>query len=108
MVKTLEELLAAVKELSGEEMTDAAIALLEDISDTFNAKPEENPEASEWKAKAEAAEAEAARIDKEWREKYTARFFNGPADEEPVEEPEEEEIKIKTFSELFEEEKEEE
>lgn len=94
MVKSKEELLAAIKELAGENVTsDAAIALIEDVSDTFD----EKSDGTDWKAEAE-------RIDAEWRQKYTERFFTGkdPEDPEDPEEPEEE--KSYTYEALFKEE----
>lgn len=98
MVKSKEELLAAIKELAGENVTsDAAIALIEDISDTLDVQND----GTDWKAEAE-------RIDAEWRQKYTDRFFRGEDPEDP-EEPEEPEEKTYKYEDLFvEEDKEEE
>ena len=102
MIRSLEELLAAVRDLVGEELiqSDAGIALMEDITDTINAEPEAAPEEAsdgiDW-------EAEAERIDREWREKYTKRFFTGSDPEDPAEEETEEE-KSYTYEELFKEE----
>lgn len=101
MVKSLDEVLAAVKELLGEAVTsDAGIALIEDLTDTISAQ---EGDGTDWKAEAE-------RIDKEWREKYTERFFTGrdPEDPEDPEDDEEEEEKVYKFEDLFEEKKEEE
>lgn len=98
-VKTIDEVLSSVKDLLGEAVTsDAGIELIEDLTDTINAKQEDG---TDWKAEAE-------RIDKEWREKYTQRFFSGKDPEDP-EDPEEEEEEEKTykFEDLFEEKKEE-
>lgn len=100
MVKSLEEVLAALKEILGETVTsDAGIALIEDLTDTINAQ---EGDGTDWKAEAE-------RIDKEWRDKYTARFFTGtdPEDPEDPEDDEEEEEKVLKFEDLFEEKKEE-
>ena len=100
MVKSLDEVLAAVKELLGEVVTsDAGIALIEDLTDTISAQ---EGDGTDWKAEAE-------RIDKEWREKYTERFFTGRDPEDPEDpEDDEEEEKVYKFEDLFEEKKEEE
>ena len=108
MVKSKEELLSAIKEIAGENITsDAAIALIEDLSDTLDDRVDEAALRSE----IEQAQAEAQRIDAEWRQKYTERFFTGKDPEEDLEDPEEEdpEEKIYKYEDLFvEEEKEEE
>ena len=99
MIRSLEELLTAVKELVGEEaiQSDAGIALIEDITDTVTVEPaQEESDGIDW-------QAEAERIDREWREKYTKRFFTGADPEDPAEEETEEE-KSYTYEELFKEE----
>ena len=98
MVKSKEELLAALKEIAGENVTsDAGIALIEDLSDTLDVGKDE----TDWKAEAE-------RIDAEWRQKYTDRFFRGADPEDPEDPEEEEEEKTYKYADLFEEVKEEE
>ena len=106
MVKSKEELLSAIKEIAGENITsDAAIALIEDLSDTLDERVDE----SALRAEIEQAQAEAQRIDAEWRQKYTERFFTGKDPEEDPEDPEEEpEDKIYKYEDLFVEEKKEE
>ena len=92
MVKSKEELLAALKEIAGENVTtDAGIALIEDLSDTLDVGKDE----TDWKAEAE-------RIDAEWRQKYTDRFFRGADPEDPEEPEEEPENKIYKYEDLFE------
>ena len=100
MVRSKEELLEAVRTLAGESVTsDEVISLIEDISDTIADRTDE----TDWKAEAE-------RIDREWREKYTSRFFSGadPEDPEPDSDDEADEIREYKFEELFEEKEEEE
>ncbi|HEY8541674.1 MAG TPA: hypothetical protein VIL29_04775 [Pseudothermotoga sp.] len=75
MKKTVEELIAAVKELVGERNDDAVIALIEDISDSFV-----EPDTEDWKAK-------YYELDKVWRDKYIARFTEGRKPEEDPEDP---------------------
>lgn len=71
MVKTKDEILEAIKNKLGEEISDEDITLLEDVTDTLNdyenkAKSETN---TDWKAKYEEN-------DKAWKKRYTDRFFN--------------------------------
>ena len=71
MVKTKDEILEAIKAKIGEEISDEDVSLLEDVTDTLNdfenkSKAETN---TDWKAKYEEN-------DKEWRKRYTDRFFN--------------------------------
>lgn len=76
MVLTKEELMNKIKERIGDDKSDETIKFLEDITDTYddlNKKIEPNKKTDEeWKAELEAK-------DKEWRDKYTARFFDSPA-----------------------------
>lgn len=61
MKRTKDELVNSFKEVIGDASTDAAIAFLEDLSDSMNTDTED------WKAKYEEC-------DRSWREKYVARF----------------------------------
>lgn len=70
MVKTKEEILKAIKDRIGEDTSDEAIAFLEDITDTLNDYENKTKDETDWKAKYEEN-------DKEWRNKYRDRFFNG-------------------------------
>lgn len=80
MVKTKDEIMAAIRERIGEDSGDSALELIENISDTIDDyEARIKGDGKDWKAEAE-------KIDKEWREKYKARFF-GEVDEgreEPV------------------------
>lgn len=67
-VKTLEELIANAHAIIGDNTSDEALTLLDDISDTFNAKSGED-----WKQKYEDN-------DKAWRERYKERFLSGNTD----------------------------
>lgn len=70
-VLTREQLLEKVKTRIGESTSDDDLALLEDITDTFDSV--QSTEQEDWKKKYEANDAE-------WRKKYRDRFFNSPAD----------------------------
>lgn len=94
-VKTLDEF----KDIfaAAEFTPDSMLELAEDVADTLN----------DYIAKLAAAEAATAKVEKEWREKYTNRFFDGrdePETEEPEdsEDPEDRAERI-TINDLFEE-----
>lgn len=90
-VKTVDEIMAKVRERIGEDNSDEAIGFIEDISDTL----ESFSNAEDWKTKYEEN-------DKKWREKYRDRFFTSKeeVEEDDIEEPEEKEKK--KFEDLFE------
>ena len=90
-VKTVDEIMAKVRERIGEDDSDEAIGFIEDISDTL----ESFSNAEDWKTKYEEN-------DKKWREKYRDRFFSSKeeVEEDDIEEPEEKEKK--KFEDLFE------
>lgn len=100
-----EELINKLSAYIGEDNSDAAIEILEDVSDTIDA----GGDADELIKEVEDLKIKIEETDKEWREKYKARFLEGSEDpDEPDEETEEEEEKEEktTYDELFEEEKE--
>lgn len=91
-VKTIDEIMAKVRERIGEDDSDEAIEFIEDISDTL----ESFSNVEDWKTKYEEN-------DKKWREKYRDRFFTSKEvddDDDDIVEPEEKEKK--TFEDLFE------
>lgn len=90
-VKTVDEIMAKVRERIGKDDSDEAIEFIEDISDTL----ESFSNAEDWKTKFEEN-------DKKWREKYRDRFFTSKeeVEEDDIEEPEEKEKK--KFEDLFE------
>ena len=61
--RSKDELLAALRGVLGENQTDEAIALIEDVTDTFDAPAED------WEQKYKDNDAA-------WRKKYTDRFFS--------------------------------
>ena len=65
-IKSIDEILNAVKERIGNDTSDSAISFVEDISDTFNSLSEQE----NWKQKYE-------QNDSEWRKKYRDRFLSG-------------------------------
>lgn len=92
-IKSIEEIMGAVRARVGDDTSDEAIALVEDVSDTLNSLSS----GEDWKKKYEDNDAE-------WRKKYRDRFFNPdkPADIDPEPDPEPERL---TFEKLFKEEK---
>ena len=68
-VKTMEELMESVRARLGDDQSDEALALLEDISDTYGDMQSRTTGGEDWKKKYETNDAE-------WRQKYRDRFFN--------------------------------
>lgn len=82
-VKTKEEILSAIRGHFGDDTSDEALALVEDITDTIDDfENKAKPDGVNWKQRYD--ENDAA-----WRKKYRDRFFSGQGDpEEPdIEEP---------------------
>lgn len=95
-VKTYGEILEAVRKRIGEDTSDEAISLLEDVTDTFADYETRVADKTDWKTK-------CGEMDASWRKKYMDRF-SGKTGEE-VKEEQEEQIKgdsePRTFDELF-------
>ena len=92
-IKTIEELMGAVRARVGEDTSDEAIAFVEDVSDPLASLSS----AEDWKKRYEENDAE-------WRKRYQDRFFNPDKPNDPEPEPEPEPKKL-TFDELFKEDK---
>ena len=95
-VKTRDEIVEAVRKRIGEDTSDEAISLLEDVTDTFADYETKVADKTDWKTKYDE-------MDASWRKKYMDRF-SGKTGEE-VKEEQEEQIKDdsepRTFDELF-------
>ena len=95
--RTKDEILASIKSRIGEDNSDEAIALIEDINDSFDDLTTRVSEAGDWKAKYEEN-------DKEWRDKYKERFFT-PSEGDPLREEidkeEPDKPKVLKFEDLF-------
>lgn len=99
-IRTRDEILEVIKARLGDDTSDEALAIIEDITDTLtDYETKVAGDGTDWKAKFEEN-------DTEWRNKYKERFFSGdvkvvgkpPAGEpEEPEEPEE----VRTFDDLF-------
>ena len=93
-VKPLAEILSSVNTIIGENTSDEALTLIEDITDTFNAKAENDN--IDWQRKYE--ENDAA-----WRNRYKERFLSGDTslDNDVDDKPSDPEIKTYKFEDLF-------
>lgn len=99
-IVTRDELMERIRSRIGEDTSDEALALIEDFTDTFTDL--ETRTGEDWKSKYDE-------LDKTWREKYKARFFQKPDDKEitpeDVKEDNEDDLKDeskeKSFDELF-------
>lgn len=95
-VKTRYEIMEAIRKRIGEDTSDEAISLLEDVTDTFADYETKVADKTDWKTKYDE-------MDASWRKKYMDRF-SGKTGEE-IKEEQEEQIKDdsepRTFDELF-------
>lgn len=95
-VKDRDSILSAVKQMIGDNTSDEAIALMEDITDTITDYETKVADKTDWKAKYDE-------VDASWRRKYIERF-SGKTGEETKNE-QEKQIKddgeISSFDELF-------
>lgn len=90
-VISVEDLMKRISERIGDDNSDEALSLLEDVSDTI--KDFEERDSEDWKAKYEENDAK-------WRKKYRERFENAAPDIEEKEEKEDT-IEVKSYDDLF-------
>lgn len=94
-IKTRDEILEGIKNRIGNQTDDETIEFLEDITDTLDdLEIKAQGDGTDWKTKYEEN-------DKEWREKYTERFFSSDDDNTKPPKPNDEAPKPTTFAELF-------
>lgn len=95
-VKTRDEIMEAIRKRIGEDTSDEAIALLEDVTDTFTDYETRVADKTDWKTKYDE-------MDANWRKKYMDRFSGKTGGD--IKEEQEEQIKDdsepRTFDELF-------
>ena len=89
-VRSYEEIMEMIRTRIGEDSSDEAIALIEDISDTLQSGNADM---------VKQLIAEKEELDKTWRERYKARFFGG-SDTDPVENLQESDIETEPESEV--------
>lgn len=101
-VRTRDEIMEAIKARLGDDTSDEALAIIEDVNDTFS--DYETRSTDDWKSKYDE-------LDANWRKRYRDRFFQSPGgketDKEEVVSDNEEDLKDegeeKSFDSLFEE-----
>ena len=97
-----EEFMNRLQERIGDDTSDEAMTFIEDMTDTFNDMETRSSGQSDeqWKQRYDE-------LDKSWREKYKARFFNSETTPDDVKEVQEDDVKDdaeeKTYADLFEE-----
>ncbi len=99
-VRTRDEILATIRSRLGDDTSDDALTIIEDIDDTF--KDYETRTGEDWKSKYDE-------LDAQWRKRYRDRFFqkadNGETTPDDVKDDNEEDLKeeseVKDFDELF-------
>lgn len=93
-VRTREEILNSIRTHIGDDASDEALALVEDLTDTItDFEQKANNDGQNWKQKYE--ENDAA-----WRKKYRDRFFSGSSGDDD-DEPEPPNKKNYSFENLF-------
>ena len=70
-VLSKESYFEAIRNRVGDDTSDEAVSFIEDMTDTFN-----DLENNSSKSEVEEWERKYNELDKSWREKYTARFFD--------------------------------
>ena len=65
-----DDFMKRIQERIGDDTSDDAMTFIEDMTDTFNDFETRSSGSDEWKQKYDD-------LDKSWREKYKARFFEG-------------------------------
>lgn len=96
-VRTRDEIMEAIKARLGDDTSDEALAIIEDVNDTFS--DYETRSTDDWKSKYDE-------LDANWRKRYRDRFFQSPGGKEVVSYNEEDlkgESEEKSFDSLFEE-----
>jgi thiamine pyrophosphate-dependent acetolactate synthase large subunit-like protein len=98
MVRSKDEILASIHSRIGEDNSDEAIALVEDINDTFDDLSTKASSTVDWEKKYNE-------LDADWRKKYTERFFTPSSDVDPIAEELNKEVpdekKVLTYEDLF-------
>lgn len=69
MVKSKEEIIAAITAKIGTDPSDDTVSIIEDVTDTLTDYETKLSDPTDWKAKYEQNDAE-------WRQKYVERFSN--------------------------------
>lgn len=103
-----DEFMSRLKERIGEDTSDEAVTFIEDFTDTYDDLEKRTSNTNnEYEEKYNAVVKEKEELDKAWREKYKARFFDEETTPEEVKNEQEDNVisdgETKTFEDLFEE-----
>ena len=98
-----EDFMSRLQERIGDDTSDEAMQFIEDMTDTFNDFETRSSGLND-----EQWQSRIDELDKSWREKYKARFFNTETTPDDVKANQEDDVKDdenieKTFDDLFEE-----
>lgn len=93
MIKSISELIEAVKTRIGDNPDDDSVAFLEDITDTLTDYDNKTRDNTDWKEKYDE-------LDKSWKQKYIERFSDDVYDDSD-EENEDDVAVPEKFDELF-------
>lgn len=95
-VLTKEQYMEQVRNLVGDNNDDASLAIIENMSDTYDdMENRANGDGENWEEKYKENDAE-------WRRKYRERFFSGKVTKEEEEEEEDNTERKTRFEDLFE------
>lgn len=72
-VRTRDEIMNAIKARLGDDTSDDALSIIEDVNDTFS--DYETRSGEDWKSKYDE-------LDANWRKRYRDRFFQTPGDKD--------------------------
>ena len=93
-IRTRDEILNAIRAKIGDDTSDEAIALVEDVTDTMaDMENRANGDGENWRQRYEEN-------DRQWREKYRDRFFS-KTDDKDDDKDDDEKKKPMSFDELF-------
>lgn len=87
MVKSKEELLAFINNLSAENLEEQVLTLMEDVADTLGNLSD--------------VETKLKELDESWKKRYRERFLKGEPPDTANEDEKEDEPKVKDFKDLF-------
>lgn len=86
-VKSKEELLAFINDLSAENLEEQVLTLMEDVADTLGNLSD--------------VETKLKELDESWKKRYRERFLKGEPPDNVNEDEKEDEPKVKDFKDLF-------
>lgn len=93
-----EDFFSKIKARIGDDSSDDALSFIEDMTDTFNDLESRTNDSENWKQKYDD-------LDKTWREKYRARFFDAGTTPEDVKKDQKDDVlddaEEKDFDDLF-------